>query len=474
MLRGLPLVRSVGWGAGSQRVLVPISRTWCESPTAEALVQDEIEREAAQRGPPITPGQGLNVLHRRIRGAREKSQQLDSLLLPLDERRYLPLKDPKYDPEKLTEKSSTYLDIIRLTSKPTIEIPVDVNVRDVKGFNYSLLQLFGVGQVKEARDYFFAVTARKDSPAQRSSYHIAMAEFVDAGEVFLAEILLNFLKATPEGPDVASFNIMISGCVTYSSLRGALDYCAQMQERGISPNHQTTQYLLALHLKLGEIEPALSAANDLKKHGALPEYAHGLFARAYAAKGNFDAMNEHAWGEHSSSLSSAHCNSIVESLVTQSDHHQIDQFLQRMDQHKIPLGWSVAQQVLRLFKDQRNQLSLNPVLEALVARVTAEPNDKERLDMIRTAIIQDREEEVVFRKRKRKAPIWKRKVEYKNPADATWDTLIQEYLAVAHREQRIRAATAKDLRRKMDVARKSIDPNKKPNRAIKRRAQWKM
>ena len=475
MFRPLSLVRpGCQWIRATQRPGWTFTRTWCDMvQDEEEVLKARLDRIQARRSPVVNEAQGKEVVDDFLERREEKSKYIDEILEPHDETNYQPLFDPKYNPKRLTEKSSTYMDIIRLTSKAKVDIPMDPQVADTKAFNYTLLQLFQVGNVEEARDYFFQVTARKDSPAQRSSYNIAIAEFVNAGEVFLAEVLLNFLKESSDGPDVVSFNSMISGCVMYSSLEGAMRYIEQMKDYDVTPNHQTNQYLMALHLKLGQIDQARALADQLGE-SFLPEYTNDLFARALAQKADYQSMREYAWG--SATVINDHtCTSIADVLVDRLETQELDQLLQQMDKNGRKLGWSVGQKVLRHFSDQRNGTSLNPLVESLLGRIVDALNDKERLEMIRAAIIEEREEEVVFRKRKRRAPIWKRKVEYKNPADTAWDTLIQEYLAEAYRDQKLRKGVAKHQRVRAEQTRKPDEEFfKKPVMVMKTRVPWKL
>ena len=69
----------------------------------------------------------------RLDQQAESTKQVDKLLKPEDLSDYKPFYDPKYNRHKLTEKSSTYMDIIRLGAEPEIDIPCDVNVTDFPG-----------------------------------------------------------------------------------------------------------------------------------------------------------------------------------------------------------------------------------------------------------------------------------------------------------------------------------------------------
>ena len=319
----------------------------------------------------------------------------------------------------------------------------------------------------------FLVSKRADSPADRNSYNIAIVEFVNAGEVEMAATIFNLLKNTEFGPDVISYNAMISGCAKYASVVGAQGYVDEMKERNIEPNQKTKEYLIAVYLKRGDTETAQHLVDELNGFDNLPAYVPGLFARAYAKARDYEKMAEYAWSK--GTLNNHHCNSIVAELVKQSQFRHVQLFLEKVDEIGGKISWTTSEAIVDATEDGRQEIKMTPILEKLLANVTAAPTDGERIQMIREATMKEKEEEVIFRKRKKKAPIWKRKVEYKNPADTAWDTLIQEYLAIAIKEQKIQTSVAKDKRRTTESTRKPpADYYKKPKIVFKTRKPWKL
>jgi len=434
--------------------------------TTESSATDEEDVQT------MKSARGIINLIQRLEVAKDTRKELDKVLESEDLSNYSPFYDSKYKKEKLTKKSSTYMDIIRFAPKKKIDIPMDVQVKNARAFNLTLLELFKVGQVLEARDYFFVVTRREDSPADLNSYNIAIAEFVNAEEIPLASVIFELLRQSKFEPNVVTYNSMISACVKYSSVSGAQNYLLEMKERGIEPNQTTKEYLIALYLKAKDIDTAFNYLQEIGENN-VSNYVFDLFARAYAIAEDFEKMHEFAWkkGERASDYI---CSSIVTRLVDRFLVGEAQFFIQQMIDHNAKLSWSASERVVEATQDQRYEYPMNPTLEKFLSIVTKEPNEKERLETIRTTTIKELEDEAVFRKRPKRAPIWKRKVEYKNPADTAWDTLIQEYLAIAIKEDKLRKTYAAERRQEMDASR-GIDPDalvKRPKPKRKQRQPW--
>ena len=428
----------------------------------EGLSEDEIVKNIDNEFDPlydsyeetkVSVDRGLNYLHTNLFDRHVKKNELDKIL-EKDATEDYALFDSKYNKEKMTRKSATYMDIIRHAPKSDVDIPIDIDVESTNEFNRTLIRLFEVGQLKKAREYFFRVKRRSDSPIRRSSYNIAIAEMVNSGEVALAQVFLNLLKETNEGPDIKSYNSMISACVRYTSVVGARNILAEMKSRNIEPNQDTKEYLIALNLKDGNIDIALELYDEIGRNNA-SDYIPWLFARAYGKIHDFEKVNEYAWGENS--IQSNFCEPIVNDMIERGFVKELESFLNEMEKRKLTLSWTTAQKAVAAYKDGRNEYPLTLGIKSTIAHVASEPTSEERINMIRKATIEEREQNVVFKKHTRKAPIWKRKVELKNPADAAWDTLIQEYLAIAYREQKLRSSVAKKYRASKDASRK-IDP----------------
>lgn len=387
----------------------------------------------------VDPVEGLQHLNQKLERTRKKGSLTDSFLTKYKVNDYKPFLDPKYSKENLTSRPSTYLDLMRIMPKPKVNLKVNLNVKDTAQFNLTLLELFGVENYDQARDYFFAVTRQSDSVADVNSYNIAMAEFIDHGDIGHAGIFYGLLLQSKCKPNIVTYNALLSACVKYSSSEQAKYYLNEMKNQGIEPNETTKEYLIALHLRSGEIEQAQQIISELQN---VPGHINGLFARAYASRGDFNKMNEYAWRKDYT-LSENHCSAICMDLAKNHSFTVLKEFLENILNNNAKISWAVSEELVQIANDPRiSDFSLTPGLNNVLTECTVAPTDTERLNMIRDATIKEREEEVVFRKGRKHVPIWERRVEYKNPADVAWDTLIQEHLDIALKERNLRKTYA--------------------------------